>query len=156
MAFNDVTVNLSQDKAAGSAGFGVPLVIQGMADAEIPYVECAGLAEVMDAGYGEGSAVYRQCGKIFMQDNRPRMVGVYAGTGKITQGLQLLGEESFRQVIPVFGESGDDTQKELASYIEATEDKMLFLSVPSVDALEGLGKLDRTVAIVYAGEDEGV
>lgn len=156
MAFNDVTVNLSQDKAAGSAGFGVPLVIQGMADAEIPYVECAGLAEVMDAGYGEGSAVYRQCMKIFMQDNRPRMVGVYAGTGKITQGLQLLGEESFRQVIPVFGESGDDTQKELASYIEATEDKMLFLSVPSVDALEGLGKLDRTVAIVYAGEDEGV
>lgn len=156
MAFNDVTVNLSQNKAAGSVGFGVPLVIQGMADTEIPYVECSSLSEVVDAGYADDTKVYKQCEKIFMQNNRPKMAGIYTGTGKITQGLRLLEEESFRQVIPLFGETGDDTKKELASYIETTEDKMLFLTASSADSLEELGKLDRTVAIVYAGEDEGV
>lgn len=156
MAFNDVTVNLSQSKAAGSVGFGVPLVIQGMAASAIPYAECSSLTEVIDAGYGTETEVYGQCEKIFMQNNRPKMVGVYTGTGKITEGLRLLEEESFRQIIPVFGESGDDTPKELANYVETTEDKMLFLSVASLDSLKDLGKLDRTMAIVYTGGDEGV
>lgn len=156
MAFNDVTVNLSQNKAAGSVGFGVPLVIQGMADAEIPYVECSSLAEVLGAGYDDQTAVYKQCEKIFMQNSRPKLVSVYTGTGKITEGLRNLEDESFRQIIPIFGETGDDTPKELAGYVETTEDKMLFLAVSNEKALEELGKMDRTMAIVYAGKEKGV
>lgn len=155
MAFNDVTVNLSLNKAAGSVGFGVPLVIQGMASAEIPYTECSDLKEVVAAGYAAGTDVYLQCEKIFMQENRPKSVGTYSGKGKITEGLAVLEAEAFRQIIPVFGASGDDTQKELATYVETTEDKMLFLTVKSTEELAALGKLDRTMVIVYAGEDKG-
>lgn len=156
MAFNDVTVNLSQSKAIGSVGFGVPLVIQGKAAAEIPYKECSSLDEVLEAGFDAESTIYKQCEKLFMQNNKPERVGVYAGTGKITENLRLLTDKEFRQIIPVFAESEDDTPKELASYIETTEDKMLFLKAATADELAALGQLDRTMVIVYAGEDDGV
>lgn len=156
MAKNDVVVKLSQNKVAGSEGFGVPLVVLGMQEAAKAYVECSGVDEVIDAGYSADSAVYKQCEKLFMQNNPPARVGVCTGTGKISETLRLLSEQDFRQVIPVFGEEGDDTPKELASYIETTEDKMLFLRFSDVAQLEAVGPLNRTVGIVYAGEDEGV
>lgn len=156
MAKNDVVVKLTQNKVAGSQGFGVPLVIQGMVDEVKEYTECSSIDEVLDAGFAADSKVYKQCEKLFMQNNKPARVGVCAGTGKITQTLRLLAAQDFRQIIPVFGETGDDTPKELASYVETTDDKLLFLSISDADKLEELGALDRTVGIVYAGEDIGV
>ncbi|MDO4330657.1 MAG: DUF3383 family protein [Lachnospiraceae bacterium] len=155
MAMNDVVVTITQNKVVGSEGFGVPLVIQGKADAEKKYTECSKLDEVLDAGFGDDTEVYKQCEKLFSQANRPKLVGVYAGTGKITESLRGIESQSFRQIVPVFG-TEDDTPKELADYVEASDGKLLFLKVSSAEELAELGSLDRTIAIVYTGEDKGV
>ena len=39
MAKNDITVKLSKARVIGSAGFGVPLIIQGKANAAKDYAE---------------------------------------------------------------------------------------------------------------------
>lgn len=73
----------------------------------------------------------------------------------MTETLNQIKEKDFRQVIPILGED-DDTLPELAAYVEATEDKMLFVRVADVSELSGIGKMDRTLAIVYTGTDDGV
>lgn len=175
MAKNDVIVKITQKQVAGSAGFGVPLIVQGKGTAEKAYTEYSSLSEVMEAGFSTDSPIYKQCEKLFIQEAPPSSIAVCVGTEKITEILNHLKEKDFRQVIPIFGKA-DNTLKELATYIEATEDKMLFVKVPDiilmdnaeVDTayvdlarvenanLDALGKMDRTMAIVYAGADEGV
>lgn len=156
MAKNDVVVRITQRQAAGSAGFGVPLIVQGMGTASKEYAEYAGLDEVTEAGFPPDSPVYRQCLKLFMQDGRPDRVAICVGTGKVTETLNLIKEKDFRQIVPILGEDGDDTLKELAEYVEAAGDRMLFIRVPDAAALTGIGKMDRTMAAVYSGTDDGV
>ena len=156
MAKNDVVVKITQKQVAGSAGFGIPLIIQGMGTAAKEYAEFGNLDEVMEAGFTQDHPVYGQCLKLFMQNDRPAKVAVCVGTGKVTETLNLIREKDFRQVIPILGDGGDDTLKDLAAYIEATEDKMLFIKVASASELAEIGKMDRTMAAVYAGTDEGV
>lgn len=156
MAKNDVVVKITQKQVAGSAGFGVPLIIQGMGTTAKEYAEYSSLDEVMEAGFTQGSPVYGQCLKLFMQDSRPARVAVCAGTGTVTETLGLIKDKDFRQVIPILGEEGDDSLKDLAAYIEAAGDKMLFIKVADASSLAGIGKMDRTMAIVHAGADEGV
>ncbi len=155
MAKNDVTVKITQKQVSGSAGFGVPLIVQGMGTAAKDYAEYDSLDAVMEAGFAQDSAVYKQCAKLFIQNNRPAKVAVCVGTGKVTETLNLIKDKDFRQVIPILGE-GDDALKDLAAYIEATEDKMLFAKAADATGLAALGKMDRTMVIVYAGKDEGV
>lgn len=155
MAKNDVVVKITQKQVAGSAGFGVPLIIQGMGATEKEYTEYNSLDAVMEAGFAPDSPIYKQCAKLFIQDNRPSKIAICVGSGKITETLNQIKEKDFRQIIPVLGEE-DDTLKELATYVEATEDKILFIKVAEVSDLSGFGKLDRTIAIVYSGDEEGV
>lgn len=155
MAKNDVVVKITQKQVAGSAGFGVPLIIQGMGTAAKDYAEYSSLDEVMEKGFAQDSPIYKQCAKLFIQEGRPAKVAVCVGTGKVTETLNLIKEKDFRQVIPILGED-DDTLKELAAYVEATEDKMLFVRVADVSELSGIGKMDRTLAIVYTGAGDGV
>lgn len=155
MAKNDVIVKITQKQVAGSAGFGVPLIIQGKAAAAKDYAEYDSLDAVLEAGFSANHPVYQQCEKVFLQTNRPKKVAVCVGTGKITETLSAIRDKDFRQVIPILGES-DDTLKALSSYIEATDDKMLIVKVDAIANLTGIGKMDRTIAIVYAGESEGV
>lgn len=155
MAKNDVVVKITQKQVAGSAGFGVPLIIQGMGTAVKAYAEYGSLDDVMEAGFAQDSPVYKQCAKLFIQNSRPAKVAVCVGTGKVTEMLNQIKEKDFRQVIPILGE-GDDTLPELAAYIEASEDKMLFIKVADASSLAGIGKMDRTMAIVHGGADEGV
>ncbi len=154
MAKNDVTVKITQKQVSGSAGFGVPLIVQGMATVAKGYAEYDSLGAVMDAGFAQESAVYVQCAKLFIQNNRPAKVAICAGTGKVTETLNLIKDKDYRQVIPILGEN-DDALKDLAAYVEATDDKMLFIRVKDAASLAALGKMDRTVAIVYNGEEEG-
>lgn len=156
MAKNDVVVKITQRQVAGNAGFGVPLIIQGMGTAAKEYAEYGSLDEVMEAGFTQDHPIYGQCLKLFMQNDRPAKVAVCVGTGKVTETLNLIKEKDFRQVIPIFGDEGDDTLKDLATYIETTEDKMLIIKAADVSELSSIGKLDRTMAVVYAGSDEGV
>ena len=156
MAKNDVVVKITQKQVAGNAGFGVPLIIQGMGTAAKEYAEYGSLDEVMEAGFTQDHPIYGQCLKLFMQNDRPAKVAVCVGTGKVTETLNLIKEKDFRQVIPIFGDEGDDTLKDLVTYIETTEDKMLIIKAADVSELSSIGKLDRTMAVVYAGSDEGV
>ena len=156
MAKNDVVVNITQKQVAGTAGFGVPLIIQGMGTAAKEYAEYGSLDEVMEAGFTQDHPIYGQCLKLFMQNDRPAKVAICVGTGKVTETLNLIKEKDFRQVIPIFGDEGDDTLKDLATYIETTEDKMLIIKAADVSELSAIGNLDRTMAVVYAGSDEGV
>lgn len=155
MAKNDVTVKITQKQVAGNTGFGIPLIVQGMGTAVKDYKEYSSLDEVMEDGFDQETPVYKQCAALFIQNSRPAKVAVCVGTGKVTETLNLIKEKDFRQVIPILGEN-DDALKELAAYIEASEDKMLFVKVADVSSLAVLGKMDRTMAIVYAGSDEGV
>lgn len=155
MAKNDVVVKITQKQVAGSAGFGVPLVIQGKGAAAKEYVEYGSLDEIMEAGFEKDGMVYKQCENLFIQDGRPAKVAVCVGTGKVTETLGLIRDKDFRQIIPILGEE-DDSLKDLAAYVEAAGDRMLFVRVPSASALSSIGKMDRTVAVVYAGGDVGV
>lgn len=155
MAKNDVTVKITQNQVAGSAGFGVPLIVQGMGAAAKEYAEYGSIDEVSDAGFTPETPVYKQCLKVFMQNGRPARVAVCVGAGKVTETLNQVRDRDFRQVIPILGEN-DDTLKELAAYVEASEDKMLFIKVADTSELAAIGKMDRTMAIVYAGTDDGV
>lgn len=155
MAKNDVVVKITQKQVAGSAGFGVPLIVQGMGTAGKAYMEYGSLDEVIEAGFTQDSPVYKQCAKLFIQNSRPAKVAACVGTGKVTETLNQIKEKDFRQVIPILGEE-DDTLPELAAYVEATEDKMLFVRVADVSELSSIGKMDRTLAIVYTGTDDGV
>ncbi len=156
MAKNDVVVKITQKQVVGTAGFGVPLIIQGMGTVAKEYAEYGSLDEVMEAGFTQDHPIYGQCLKLFMQNDRPAKVAICVGTGKVTETLNLIKEKDFRQVIPIFGDEGDDTLKDLATYIETTEDKMLIIKAADVSELSAVGKLDRTMAVVYAGSDEGV
>lgn len=155
MAKSDFTANLSKARVIGSAGFGVPLIIQGKANAAKDYAEYDSLDAVLEAGFTSDTPVYKQCAKLFIQEDCPSKVAICVGTGKITETLNLIKAQDFRQIIPLFG-SDDDTLKELATYIEATDDRMLFVKVADSSSLESIGKMDRTLAIVYAGAEEGV
>ncbi len=155
MAKNDVVVKITQKQVAGSAGFGVPLIVQGMGTAAKEYAEYGSMDDVIEAGFEPESDIYKQCMKLFIQDGRPAKAAICVGTGKVTETLNQIRGKDFRQVIPIMGE-GDDTLKDIASYVEAAGDMMLFIRVPSASALSGIGKMDRTVAIVYAGGDAGV
>lgn len=154
MAKNDVVVKITQKQVAGSTGFGVPLIVQGMAAAAKEYAEYGDLEEISAAGYETTSAVYKQCEKMFMQNSRPGKVALCAGTGKVTDTLKLLKDKDFRQIIPVFGET-DDKIQDVAAYVETTDDKLLFVRVSDTDTLTGIGEMDRTVVIVYPGENIG-
>lgn len=160
MAKNDVIVKITQKQVAGSAGFGVPLIIQGKGTTAKEYAEYDSLDAVMEAGFAQENPIYKQCAKLFIQNSRPSKVAVCVGTVKVTETLNQIKDKDFRQIIPILGsgegDGADDTLAELATYIEATEDKMLFVRVADVSELAAIGKMDRTMAIVYAGADEGV
>lgn len=160
MAKNDVVVRITQKQVAGNAGFGVPLIVQGMGASAKEYTEYNSLEAVVEAGFTADTPIGKQCAKLFVQDNRPVKVAVCVGTGKVTDTLSQIKEKDFRQVIPVLGsgegDAADDTLAELANYIETTEDKMLFVKVADISELEKIGNMDRTMVIVYTGSDEGV
>lgn len=160
MAKNDIVVKITQKQVAGNVGFGVPLIVQGKGAAEKAYAEYGSLDAVLEAGFTADSPVGKQCAKLFIQDGRPAKIAVCVGTGKVTETLNQLKERDFRQIIPILGagegKDADDTVTQLANYVEATEDRMLFVKVSDVSELTAVGKLDRTMAIVYAGSEEGV
>lgn len=157
MAKNDVIVKISQKQVAGTPGFGFPLIIVGGAETPAAYKECGSLDEVIEAGFTEGTAIYKQANALFAQNNKPSKVAVCSGQGKITETLDLLKDKDFRQVIigatPI--DPAGETIQEIARYIEESESHMLFVSTDE-NTLKELAGLDRTVAIIYGGGSEGV
>ena len=103
MAKNDVIVKITQKQVAGSAGFGVPLIIQGKGTTAKEYAEYDSLDAVMEAGFAQENPIYKQCAKLFIQNSRPSKVAVCVGTVKVTETLNQIKDKDFRQIIPILG-----------------------------------------------------
>ncbi len=81
MPLSDVKVKIDLLKAAGSLGFGFPLILQENAQTEIPYTECEGLSEISAAGFAADSDVYKAATLMLAQNNAPSTVAVCASSG---------------------------------------------------------------------------
>ncbi|WP_405378828.1 hypothetical protein [Phascolarctobacterium sp.] len=148
----DITVNISTAAAAGSVGLGYPLVIEGMAEKAVDYTECSSIAEVVAAGFAAETEVYKACAAIFAQANKPKTVAVCASAGKVGDWLAENGNKGFRQVVPVLG-ADDSTIAELITAVSALDEKILFATVKSTDAMPE-AKSERAVIVVYGGASE--
>lgn len=148
----DIKVNITVAAAAGSIGLGFPLVIQGKTGEEKAYTEVSTLSEIVTAGFDTDSEIYKACATIFGQDNKPEKVAIATTTGKVADWLTANVTRGFRQIVPILGEE-DSTLAELATFVNATDDKMLFLAVAATDELPTL-QSERIVAVVYTGKSE--
>lgn len=148
----DVKVIITQQKVAGKLGFGIPLILQGMAASEVVYTECYEIDEVK-ALFSEDSEVYKAAMLLFMQDNKPAKIAVCANTDRVTTALTNLWDKDWRQLIVTsLSEEGEDSIKVISDYIEAKDDKIYYASTKDLTESDGLSKNDRTYLMVYAGE----
>lgn len=145
----DITVNITTAAAAGSVGLGYPVVVQGMAESDVAYTECANIGEVVAAGFDTNTEVYKACAAIFGQANKPQTVAVAATTGKVDAWLSENLTKGFRQIVPVLG-TDDSTVTDLVTVVSASEDKMLFITVKTAGEVPA-SKSERVVCVVYGG-----
>lgn len=150
----DITVSIEKAEIPGVEGLNIPLIIQGGASDAVEFTECKKIADVLAAGFNEDSAVYKQCKTVFEQKERPEKIAVCAVTGSIVDGLKEMKNLDFRQIIAIPVEDGD-TLQQLVDYVDSTENKMLFISVDSVEKIPA-NKTDRVYTIVYKGSSECV
>ena len=127
---NDVKVKIDLTKPIGSVGLGVPLILEGSATADITYVECASLAEVVKAGYADSTKTYKMANAVFMQDNPPAKIAVCSTTTSVIDWLNETDNvtKDWRQLlIASSSEVGDtSTIAAVAAKIETLESKMYF------------------------------
>ena len=148
----DIKVNITVAAVAGAIGLGIPLVIQGKAGDDKDYQEVSSLTEVVDAGFDPASEIYKACAAIFGQDNQPEKVAIATTTEKVADWLTANMIQGFRQIIPILG-TDDSTLDELATLVNTTEDKMLFITRKTKDDLPTL-QSERVVGVVYGGVSE--
>lgn len=146
----DITVNITMVTAAGSLGLGYPLVIQGKAEKAADYTEFNSVADIIAAGFDTSTEIYKACAAIFGQANKPKTVAVVATTGTVLEWLTANITKGFRQIVPILG-SDDSTIEEIITFINTTDDKMLFFAVTAASAIPTI-KSERAVAVVYAGK----
>lgn len=151
----DVKVKIEVSKTAGSVGFGIPLLLECGVEAAKEYAECYSLEDVVTAGYADGTAMYKAANMVFAQNNRPEKIAVCSATGTAVETLPTLVSKGWRQLVIVGGESSDYVA--IADYIEATKDKMFFISMAK-DAFNTFKtsltskKYNRTVIFVNGTE----
>ncbi len=126
MKTRDVTVNISDVKPIGSAGFGMPLIVIGNQEEEIEYTECEDIDGVVTAGFEENSDVYKAALLLFQQVNKPEKIAVHASTKTIAELLPDIKDKEWRQLITPNIDNSEITA--IATYIETTTDKMYFVS----------------------------
>lgn len=144
----DITVQISTAAVAGKVGFGVPLVLVSKATKAIPYTECATLKEV-ETLCGKDTDAYKIAQLMWAQANAPTKIAFYASTGTATAAIAEVVNENWRQLIVVFGEGDTDDAAAVATYIEATKDKMYFVTVTDIGDFADVKGKDRTVAFYY-------
>lgn len=144
---NDVTVKIDIRKPAGRLGFGIPLIL-AIGKAE-EYKECADIAEVIEAGYASSTDTYKAAALMFAQEDKPSSVAL-VGAETVDSAVGVLtnsaGKGWRRLVIVGAGEA--DISK-IITYINTTEDKMLFVTAADAEGLKDLGTNDRVVGFVH-------
>lgn len=156
MAILDVTVDISSAATSGYLGFGIPLILVSKATTAVPYTECTSANEVATAvkDTDKTSDSYKIASLIFGQENAPRTVAVYHSANDAVAAIAEVEEKNWRQLIVVIGSGDTKTETDIATAIEALENKMYFVTVSETADLAGLKDKDRTVAFFYDLKDE--
>lgn len=123
----DVKVKIELSKATGSVGFGIPLLLESGVEKAVAYTECYSLDDVIAVGYTNESAMYKAANMVFAQKNRPSKIAICGATGTVVETLPTIAAKNWRQLVIV----GEDTTEyvAVADYIEATKNKMFFVSM---------------------------
>lgn len=152
---NDIKVIITQSKAAGTVGFGIPLLLCGMQAEEIPYTVCGSVDDVKEL-FAEGTAVYKAAQRIFMQDSAPREIAVCGSALAATKAIDAVWDNDWRQLIVAsIGSEGEDSLQTIAEHIESKNDRLLFADIQDFTALSAYRTLERTVLFYYPS-GEGV
>lgn len=168
--FLDVTVKIDIVATTGSLGFGYPLILATKQTVDIPYTKCADINEVADVlkastAYGTNyteSGIYKAAQLMFMQNNPPAEIAICASkspaltVGEAIGALEQIVEKDWRQLLCIIGDGDTTTELQIATYIEAQEYKMYFVTVDDVDTAEDIADMgyDRTVIYYYDLVDE--
>ena len=152
----DVKVVIKLEKVITRLGFGIPLILEGMASKAVAYTECRDIDEVKKL-YAENTATYKVAELIFKQEVPPERIAVCSSTNNVVAALDLLMDKGWRQLLVVSETtSGESTLKEIADYLEVRDDKMYFANVKDLSALSGINPKDYDHTTVFYYEDDVV
>lgn len=154
----DVLVNMSTVTLASSVGFGVPLVLETKASSDIAFTKCSSLAEVVKAGFADNTEVYKACALIWSQNNAPKTIAVCQNQKKAVETLTelvALGKDFRHVLVTSLATSEESTIAEIATFIEATKDKLFFVNVTSSGAASTILSKERTVCMMLNDTSSG-
>lgn len=148
---NDVKVVIDIQKAAGTIGFGIPLIIEPDASTAKSYTECKSLADVVKAGHTTDSNIYKAAALMFMQDNAPATIAVEATTDTLATWLADVANTSkaWRQLVPLTAPTNA-----LLTAFESLDGKIAFWGVEDYAKLATLTAtgLDRSMVFVCGAD----
>ena len=132
----DVKVHIDLTKPLGTVGFGVPMILAENAAKAVAYTEVTGIAGVVNAGFAEGTDVYKAALLIFSQAHAPRKIAVCAVTDAATAALadKTITGQGWRQLIVVnAGDAEGTAVSAIATAVEALDDKVYFANLDTDD-----------------------
>ena len=136
LASYDVDVELSLSKSVGKSGFGIPLILVGGQEKEIPYTECLDADEVA-AVFPAGTPVHDAAKLMYAQSTERFKIAVCGAKEKsAVKVFSLLGKDWRQLVVPTAGTEADSTIKEISDAVEKT-DRMYFATVKDLSEAPG-------------------
>lgn len=150
----DVTVVIKLEKVIKRLGFGIPLLLEGMASEAIPYTECSDIDQVKDL-YSEETATYKAAELIFKQEEPPEKIAVCSSVSDTVTALDSLMTKGWRQLLVISeATEGESDLKSIADYLEVRKDKMYFANISDITALNAISpkQHEHTVVFYYKGD----
>lgn len=144
----DVTVRISSVQPIGSAGFGLPLILEENASLEKPYTVCSSVAEVVSAGYAEETKTYKAASLLFMQDNAPNQIAVCSTDEPTATWLNDVDNvnKDWRQLIVVNNSETPTAINAIMAKVDGLDDKMYFADLKVDDSTTlSVSGIKRTV-----------
>lgn len=153
----DVKVKIDLVKPIGTAGFGLPLILEENATAEKAYTECRTLADVEAAGYASTTKTYKAVNAMLMQEDAPEKFAVCATASPAATWLGEVANtaQDWRQLVVVNNSETVTDVAEIMKAIETVNNKMYFadLAVDDSTALTVDG-IERTVLFYCNATEE--
>ena len=154
----DVKVHIDLTKPIGKVGFGMPLILQENAEAEIAYTEVSSISELVEAGFDADSIVYKAALLLFSQNNAPKQIAVHAVTTAADVALanDVLTSKDWRQLIVVTEGEADTNVSKIITAVEALEGKLYFVGLPTDDTTTITTSGLRRTVLFYCDTSEAV
>lgn len=153
----DVQVVIDLNAPPKSAGFGFPLIVAKVSEAEsvVDYIELSTLAELaalLNVTGEEPDATHMKVlaavTLMLMQNDAPDRFAVCITTAKCAETISAVAKEGWRQVIAVTaGSTGDSTVAEIGTAVGTLTGKLFFTDCAANADLSACGK--RTVGFAY-------